>query len=293
MRRIMQRAAIAIAALAILFAANLSGASARTYEHGKTVWFNDVTLGTGDEVAGDLEIMFGSVTCDGGVVDGNVRTYFGSFKELDGCEVGGSVTDAFDGDQVATFVPWAVPRDETTEMARRQTRHIVERLGWDVVVLFAFLLFPVRVRVAMDRVERHPGLSAAAGTFAVVAIAPVFLLLLLSVIGIPLIVVEIAAVFAGIWIGQAAVALLIGRRLYELLRPHATPSPLGALIFGLIVVTAAETLPVVGWAVTAIVWLVGLGAALLALVRETSFQRFAPVSGANAPPSGPPMNRPA
>jgi hypothetical protein len=87
--------------------------------------------------------------------------------------------------------------------------------------------------------------------------------------------------------------------LYELLRPHATPSPLGALVLGLIVTTAAETVPFVGWAVSALVFLVGLGAALLAFVRETSFRSFIGGPMNPQPPPGsvpnatPPMNRPA
>ena len=123
---------------------------------------------------------------------------------------------------------------------------------------------------------------------------PVAILLLISVIGLPLIPLEFAALFAGLWIGNAAVALLIGRRLYELLLPKATPSPLGALAVGLVVITAAETLPVLGWAVSALVMLVGLGSALLAFVKETSFRSF---TGSTLPPGPPPgtspMNRPA
>ncbi|MGP6158869.1 MAG: hypothetical protein ACLPYS_15415 [Vulcanimicrobiaceae bacterium] len=279
-------------ALAVLltFAASASIASARTYNHGKTVWFSDVTIGDGDEVRGDLVVVFGSASCtDGGVIDGNVRTYFGSFEQLDGCEIGGRVIDAFNDDGSAeSFVPWIIPQNPSFD-ALRQNRSLFVKLGWDVVVLFVFLLFPVRVRLALDRVERHPGLSAAAGTLALVAVLPVGVLLVLSLIGLPLIVVEFAAVLAAIWIGHAAVALLVGRRLYELLRPHTTPSPLIALIIGLVVVSAAETLPVVGWAVTALVWLVGLGAAILAFVRESSFQAFNPGTA----PGGPPMNRPA
>jgi hypothetical protein len=87
--------------------------------------------------------------------------------------------------------------------------------------------------------------------------------------------------------------LLIGRRLYELIRPHTTPSPLGALIVGLVLLTAAETLPIVGWAATSLVCLVGLGSAVLAFVRETAFRAFVPGIAAGPPPPSPPMNRPA
>jgi hypothetical protein len=267
-----------LAALFALFGATLANASARTYHHGKTVWFSDVTIADGDVVKGDLDIVFGSVVCeDGGEIDGNVKTFFGSFNARDGCQVDGRVNDVFSnnaltGDGALGFLPALAPPSSDDFLT--ENRRILKKFAWDVVVVFAFLLFPLRVRVALDRVEKHPGLSFAAGAVAVVACVPIGVLLLLSIIGIPLIPLEFAALFAGLWIGNAAVALLVGRRLYELLRPHTTPSPLGALVLGLIVVTAAETLPVVGWAVAALVALVGLGAALLAFVRETSFHAF-------------------
>jgi hypothetical protein len=156
----------------------------------------------------------------------------------------------------------------------------------------------VRVRTALDRVEHHPGLSAAAGVFALIAMFPLALILLISVVGWPLIPVEFIAIFAGILIGQAALGVLIGRRLYEMIRPHSTPSPLGALIVGLIVLSAAEIVPVIGGLVTALVILVGLGAAILAFIRETAFMGpwgappatgSAPSAGPRPPIGGPPM----
>jgi hypothetical protein len=271
--------ALALAGLILIVGLGASAASARTYAHGKTVWFSDKTLSDGDEVRGDLDVVFGNVRCEeGAVIDGNVRTFFGNFVQLDGCTVAGRVIDAFDGDQIAPFVPALSVPDALTE-----NRRLVEKLAWDVVVVFVFLLFPMRVRVALDRVERHPGMSGAAGTLAAIAVLPVAVMLLLSIVGIPLIVIEFAAILAGIWIGHAAIALLVGRRLYELVRPHATPSPLGALLLGLVVVSAAQTLPVVGWAVTALVWTVGLGASVLAFMRESSFHSAAAGPGPGLP----------
>ena len=66
--------------------------------------------------------------------------------------------------------------------------------------------------------------------------------------------------------------------------PHTTPSPLFALILGLVIVSAAETVPYIGWAVTALVWLVGLGASILAFVGS------APIAAMRrAGIGGPPM----
>ena len=285
-----RRAAFLAVAFVAIFAATPSFASARTYHHGKTVWFSDATIASGDEVRGNLDIVFGNVTCeDGATIDGNVRTFFGQFDQRDGCTVDGTVSEAFSGNAIDTAVPWF---SNANDDYVAQNRGFFKKIAWDVVVVFAFLLFPLRVRIALERVEKHPGTSAAAGAIALVAALPIAILLLLSILGIPLVPLEIAALFAALWIGHAAVALLIGRRFYELLRPHATPSPLGALVFGLVVVTAAQTLPVVGWAVTALVVLVGLGAAILAFVRESTFHAFGTSPG--APTGGvPQVNRPA
>jgi hypothetical protein len=288
---------VAIVGLFAMFAAKDSFASARTHDGATTVWFRDATID--HEVQGDLDIVLGNVSCTpDGVIDGDVHNYLGNF-DADSCLVKGSVIDAFGSNGVDAFAApfFSLNSDAFYE----QNKHVLEKLAWDVVVLFAFLLFPLRVRVALDRVELHPGLSFASGTAALVASIPVAILLLISVIGIPLIPLEAAALFAGVWIGNAAVSLLIGRRLYELLRPHTTPSPLGALALGLIITTAAESLPFVGWAVSLLVLLVGLGAALLAFVKETSFRGFigGPMNpqpsmpGAPPPVPGPPMNRPA
>jgi hypothetical protein len=280
--------------LALAFAA-ASPAFASTVKGDKNVWFGNVTIGAGDVVKGDLNVVFGDATClPGGMIDGNVHTFGGTFTQLDGCVVGGQV-NAFSGDSVEALapLPWWQSRGAGASMFEENKRTIAQ-LAYSIIVVFVFLLFPLRVRIALDRVERHPGLSAFVGTLALIAVVPVAILLVLSIIGIPLVVIEIAALFAGIWIGQGAVALLIGRRVYELIRPSATASPVGALILGLVVVSAAELVPVVGWAVTALVWLVGLGAAILAFVGENTFQTFARNAGGiptNQPPiGGTPMN---
>jgi hypothetical protein len=78
--------------------------------------------------------------------------------------------------------------------------------------------------------------------------------------------------------GTAALALLIGRRLGELLSPTTT-SPLLALVVGIVLITAAEFVPILGAVVLAFVGLIGLGATIRSFAGESL----------NAPLSGPPM----
>jgi hypothetical protein len=90
--------------------------------------------------------------------------------------------------------------------------------------------------------------------------------------------------FASAFLGTAALALLIGRRLCELVSPSTTPSPLVALLCGIGLITAAELVPVVGTLVLILVGLIGLGATILSFAGESL---SAPLGG--PPISGPPM----
>lgn len=281
------RIAFIVTLVAAAFALIVAPASAKSIDRGGT-YFGPVTVDADQVVQGNIDVYGGDATIYG-TVNGNVNAYGGHVIPKDGSVINGE-TNSY-GDWMTSWVPWLPVADASS--IQRENQHLMTRLAYSVIVVLAFLLFPVRVRSALDRVEHHPGLSAMVGVLALVAVIPIAVLLFVSIIGWPLIPVEILAIFAGILIGQAALGLLIGRRLYELIRPHTTPSPLGALVLGLIIISAAEVLPFVGHLVTALVWLVGLGAAILAFVRETAFMG-APVAAAGGqgprpPIGGPPM----
>jgi hypothetical protein len=282
------RIALIVSLFAVAFALVVTPASAKSIDHGGT-YFGSQAVQEDQVVQGDVTVFGGDLDVYG-TVNGDVNVYGGNLIEHDGSVITGHKNVI--GNESTAWIPW-LPAASASNIAAENAK-LMTRLAYSVIVVLMFLLFPVRVRSALDRVEHHPGLSAMVGVLALVAVIPIAVLLFVSIIGWPLIPVEIVAIFAGILIGQAALGLLIGRRLYELIRPHTTPSPLGALILGLIVISAAEVLPFVGHLVTALVWLVGLGAAILAFVRETAFMG-APVvatSGAQGPRppiGGPPM----
>ncbi|MGH7715057.1 MAG: hypothetical protein ACREML_03565, partial [Vulcanimicrobiaceae bacterium] len=218
------------------------------FHHGANYMFRDVTIGPDEVVDGDLNVFFGNATVEGRV-DGDVNVFGGSCDTADGV-VEGQV-NCLQTASLGGVVPWVGSYVDDIPFAR-ESQHLTMTLFGNFIVFLIFLLFPMRVRLALARVETQPGLAAIIGLCACVAVIPLGIMLILSIIGIPLIVIEIAAVFAGVWIGQAAIALLVGRRLSELVRPNTTPSPLAALLLGLIVVSAAEIVPGVGWFVTAL-----------------------------------------
>ncbi|MGB6985183.1 MAG: polymer-forming cytoskeletal protein [Candidatus Aquilonibacter sp.] len=251
-------------------------------DHGGT-YVGSVVVEPGQTVEGDVNVVLGDATIDG-TVDGDVNVVGGSVFNH------GRITGeshAIGGAVVEDIVPWASSSDNSYG-GFLADRHLWWRITWDVVALVVFLIFPLRTRMALDRLEQHPAIATLAGLCGWVAVIPVSLLLLFSLILIPLIPVAFVLLVVASFVGNAALALLVGRRFYELIAPKVTPTPFLALVIGLVLLTAAELVPVLGIMVMLLIMLVGLGAVLLTFVPDWN------VPGApGAPPrsaiGGPPM----
>jgi hypothetical protein len=267
-----------VAVFAVLVLLHARPAEARSHDHGQTIFFTNVYVAPDEVVDGDLNVVFGNAEV-AGVVHGDVNTLFGACSTSGDAQIDGQ-EHCIQNDTMRALAPWSA-----AAFGADQDYRLFGKLASSAVVVLVFLLFPLRMRLALARVERHPALSTAVGALGAMAMIPIAIVLAISIIGIPLIVLEAACVFLGLWIGQGAISLIVGRRLCELVMPASTPSPLLALLLGLVVVSAAEIVPVVGWIVTALVWLVGLGAAILSFVRSSQLDGAV----ARAPIAGPPM----
>lgn len=245
-----------VAALA-LFAAP-AWADTQAVYHGGT-YFGSVVVEPGQVVDGDLTVIFGDATI-AGIVRGDCTAIGGSCDTRPGGVVTGQVNQ-IGGAVTQAVVPWAPAEAPYNPFV--PDHRLMWRLSWNLLALLVFLIFPLRTRMVLDRLERHPGLSVIAGLFGSVAVIPLAILLAITILLIPLILLELVFVLAGVFLGTAALALLIGRRLCELISPATTPSPLIALLVGLALITAAELVPVVGTLVLIFVGLIGLGATIL------------------------------
>jgi hypothetical protein len=270
--------------VALIVTAGAARADVKSVYHGGS-YFGDVIVEPDQVVEGDLTVFFGDATIAGSV-DGDVNVIGGNVFLQPGSFVRGQINTA-GGNVVREVVPWA-PSGGAGDLFARDGR-VTLLIALDVVVLLAFLIFPVRVRMALDRLEHHPGLCGAAGLVGWVAAIPLAVLLFCTIVLIPLIFLELVALVVGVFIGTSALALLVGRRLYELMRPATTPSPIVALLAGLALLTAAQLVPIVGVLVTLLLAMIGLGATIVAFFNEQSFSGPAQPVPARPPLSGPPM----
>jgi hypothetical protein len=284
----MKTAGILFALLLAALAFTPERASARTHVvyHGGT-YFGSVVVEPGQVVDGDLNVIMGNATNDG-IVEGDVNVIGGNYDPSSRGVVTGHLNQ-IGGTLTQDVVPWA-PSDSIYNPLFPDHR-LLWRLSWNLLAVLVFLIFPLRTRMVLDRLERHPGLSVAVGLLGCVAVIPLAVLLAITILLIPLIALEFVFLVAAVFLGTAALALLIGRRLCELISPARTPSPLVALLVGIALITAAELVPVIGSLVLIFVGLIGLGATILSFAGE-SFT--GPVGPGQPPPtrapiSGPPM----
>jgi len=258
-------------------------ADAQAIYHGGT-YFGSVVVEPGQVVEGNLTVIFGDATI-AGVVEGDVNVVGGAYDPRPGGVVTGQINQ-IGGAVTQAVVPWAP--SESAYNPFMPDHRLLWRLSWNLLALLVFLIFPLRTRMVLDRLENHPGLSVTVGVLGSVAVIPLAVLLVITLLLIPLILLEFVFLLAAVFLGTAALALLIGRRLCELVSPATTPSPLVALLVGLALITAAELVPVVGTLVLMLVGLIGLGATILSFAGETAAGPPAPATG-RAPISGPPM----
>ena len=262
----MTRRALAVlgCCLAALMIPVAARADVQAVYHGGT-YFGSVVVEPGQVVDGDLTVILGDATI-AGIVEGDVNVIGGNYDPRPGGVVTGQINQ-IGGAVTQAVVPWAPSEAPYNPFV--PDHRLLWRLSWNLLALLVFLIFPVRTRMVLDRLERHPGLSVTAGLFGCVAVLPLAVLLAITIVLIPLILLEFVFVLASIFLGTAALSLLIGRRLCELISPATTPSPLLALLVGIGLITAAELVPVVGTLVLILVGLIGLGATLLSFAGDS------------------------
>jgi cytoskeletal protein CcmA (bactofilin family) len=145
-------------------------------------------------------------------------------------------------------------------------------LGTLVVGTFLLLVFYRPVTLISKRIRERPLLSLGMGSLVFLLAFPLFLLLILTVIGIPLAFLGITLFILGLCFGGIFVALALGHFFLEVLRPKATAAPSAYLSFlvGLISLYLLYQLPLFGWLLNLIVALMGLGALLYGAQRIRS-----------------------
>jgi hypothetical protein len=260
-----------------------------------------VTLRPGAE-AREVVAVLGSVTLEAGssarqavAIGGDVHVGPGASVEQDAVAIGGRVLVDPAGDVGGQKV--TVGLAGLGDMLKSISLHGNEggrSAGWSlakwvakfgVTLLLAFLLltfFPRRVDAVAASLIADPGKSVLAGLLGLLAQPILSLLLVVTLVGIPLLAVQVLGIGVAYLMGVTAVAVLIGRAV-----PASLHRGIGILqlAVGLAVLLLAFALPFLGWLVWATVVMATFGAVLRTRFGQTPVLE---TMAAPAPPTAPP-----
>ena len=274
---------------------------------------DNVTIKEGQEVKGDLVVMggnakvYGHVHGDAVVMGGDL--YIAPSGEVDGSTVafGGSVDNEssqansgkHEGGHVVPPIPVpirpliphvhvpepVVPAPLADDSGGPPTAWYTLLVILGILCLLAFAIAPGTVRTMRDEFVGRPLAGTVIGFTWPFIFAVVMIGLAITVIGIVLMPAVVVALAVAYLIGRAAVAQLLGRRLFEVANV-VEPSPLATAALGLVIITVVEALlPLwMGIVTEACVSSVALGAAMLPLLRSRHLAAFSHAGSYTAPP---------
>ena len=242
------------------------------------------------EVRRDAVAVMGSVTINGKVggevvavmgdvvlgpkaeVDGDVVAIGGTLQRDPGAIVRGEVTRVGVG-------KLSVAKLQTPSALRAWWDHALGHgalfgfgagLGWLAVpVLLALgfyallaLVFPGGIRRTGDMLVQRPGAVVLSALLTFMALPVLFILLLITVVGIPVALLGLpAGIVVGVAFGKAAIYGLVGRKLMQDRAPLAVSVLIGGVVFALLFAA-----PVAGLALAALTAALGLGCSIAALL---------------------------
>lgn len=238
----------------------------------------DVVIEGGREVedvvaiGGDIEV-FGDVDGDAVAVGGSITVFSNGYIDGNAVSVGGHIHieegGIIDGDLVevqdlvSTFIPLKWDNWGEFYWAFR----LFSFIGFIALAMVLILFLPKQITAVSDSVEVQPLRTIFFGILGFVLIVPVIISLVLSVIGIVLIPLFCLIIILAILFGYLAVGRLIGKRVFIALDSASRPILLEGLV-GLVLLGLIGMIPVVGWFVKLLVYLIGFGGVIDTIVSK-------------------------
>jgi hypothetical protein len=218
---------------------------------------NDVVTVGGSIVLTNAAVVRGDVICIGGVVaQGNGAQVYGNITEVNSSNISTALSSAFYGDMDAWS--WLVD--------------IIKICFFAMIFALALLmaiLFPRPLNAIADSIQGNKTKSFFWGFLATLMIAPFFMLLVFSFIGIPLIPLAFAALLLAFMFGFIGVSALLGNFvLTKIFRRHKKSLTWETLL-GLILLWFIDWIPFyIGTIIKTVAVTIGFGGVFLALFHH-------------------------
>lgn len=253
----------------------------------------DVTLDQGVIELGPNALVSGRVYVARGIVDKAASAAVGSVEigeELSPAEIQTGETDQgyrFDGvddsfvDTIVDRIVWEVNRGMRSVGIAPGTsrdwsfyrysfpgfygsmaRNVINMLILFALAALTYTLFPKQTRAAGNAVMEKTGPAIGWGILATVLAVPLMILLAITIIGIPLIIVEMIFLAAATILGYCGLVLIIGERVVGTASSKQV-NPLGAIAIGVLIVGLIGMIPFIGALVSLAIFILAVGTTLV------------------------------
>lgn len=131
-----------------------------------------------------------------------------------------------------------------------------------IIAMLIVMLIPKPIITISEGIAEHTYRATIAGFIGLMLIAPIMVLLTLSVIGIVLIPLQIVVVVCAAIFGFVAVAQILGKRVLVLAK-KPNPSLVRQTFWGLLVLWIIGWIPYVGWMIKVLALVLGMGGVMI------------------------------
>ncbi|MEA1908500.1 MAG: hypothetical protein U9N43_05660 [Euryarchaeota archaeon] len=243
-----------------------------------------ITASSNSDVGGDLDVAGGSIkiaghvgsdlSCAGGsvviggAIDGNATIYANKIQILQSARIQGDLE--YTSDKEIEIPAGTVIGDVVYKRSEKKVEDIHSKTTSSIISFLSILLIGLlmvrftgktTVRVS-DTIATQILKSLGSGVLLLIAIPLIALILMLTVIGLPLGLIVLFVYIIILYISKIFVGLAIGRRITTYAKQEIS-SPYWHLVVGLIVIAFATRIPLLGFLISLIVILAGLGALVM------------------------------
>jgi len=220
------------------------------------------------EVINDVVAVGGSVILKPSArVHGNAVSIGGVVKREPGSKVAGSTTEVNMPQNLGIIVDTGSQMGPQLMFFATALASLLAFLGVLALGVIVCILFPKRIGWTSVAIERHPWQTLGWGIVWWVLLLPMTLLMVVSVIGIPVIVILWLLYGLAVVLGYISVTQVIGKRLLAAFKRYNQPI-VTEVIWGVVLMAFINLIPVIGQLATAVICTMGLGAAWMSRLGE-------------------------
>jgi cytoskeletal protein CcmA (bactofilin family) len=165
------------------------------------------------------------------------------------------------------FIPgfnwdWSLKHNPFMNFYGNTARGIINMLIMFALAALTHTLFPKNVKAAGAAVTTKPGPVAGWGLLALILAVPLMFVLVLTIIGIPLVVVEVILLAAAGILGYTGITYLLGGKIIDAASSKPA-NPLGSIALGVLILGFVGMVPIIGGLVTVVIYIFAIGTALV------------------------------